>query len=413
MNNLQPFFAALEKISFGAIEIELPNGEVKKFTSNIANPNAHIKIKNIAMIDECLIGGDVAFGESFINDKWESNNLPDLLLFLVLNSSVLERFFHAHKLRMFFLYLQALFRKNTYNGSKKNIQYHYDLGNNFYQLWLDETMTYSSALFDDENVDLSAAQKNKYHRILSKLNPYVPLTYGMGIPAKRGATRVAFPYPEGIKDKLNDKKNILEIGCGWGGFAKEAVLQGYNVTGLTLSKEQKKYADNLGLKNFTIKLQDYRKEKIKYDNIVSIEMFEAVGRQYWDTYFKTIKNCLNKDGKAIIQTITIDDEVALGYKKRVDFIQKHIFPGGVLPSKSEFINLAKANDLKVVEAFDFGYDYQKTLINWLDNFNGVKEKVINLGFDEKFIRKWQFYLAYCAAGFGAKRTSVIQFEITL
>ena len=213
--------------------------------------------------------------------------------------------------------------------------------------------------------------------------------------------------------KLNDKKYILEIGCGWGGFAKEAVLQGYNVTGLTLSKEQKKYVDNLGLKNFTTKLQDYRKEKNKYDNIVSIEMFEAVGRQYWDTYFKTIKNCLNKDGKAIVQTITIDDEVALGYKKRVDFIQKHIFPGGVLPSKSEFINLAKANDLKVVEAFDFGSDYQKTLINWLDNFNRVKEKVINLGFDEKFIRKWQFYLAYCAAGFGAKRTSVIQFEITL
>jgi len=380
MNNLQPFFAALEKIAFGAIEIELPNGEVKKFTSNIATPNAHIKIKNIAMIDACLIGGDVAFGESFINDEWESNNLPDLLLFLVLNSSVLEQFFHAHKFRMFVLYLQALFRKNTYNGSKKNIQYHYDLGNDFYQLWLDETMTYSSALFNDGNVDLSAAQKNKYQRILSK---------------------------------LNDKKNILEIGCGWGGFAKEAVLQGYNVTGLTLSKEQKKYVDNLGLKNFTTKLQDYRKEKNKYDNIVSIEMFEAVGRQYWDTYFKTIKNCLNKDGKAIVQTITIDDEVALGYKKRVDFIQKHIFPGGVLPSKSEFINLAKANDLKVVEAFDFGSDYQKTLINWLDNFNRVKEKVINLGFDEKFIRKWQFYLAYCAAGFGAKRTSVIQFEITL
>ncbi len=380
MNNLQPFFAALEKITFGAIEIELPNGEIKKFTSNIATPNAHIKIKNIAMIDECLIGGDVAFGESFINDEWESNNLPDLLLFLVLNSSVLEQFFHAHKLRMFFLYLQALFRKNTHNGSKKNIQYHYDLGNDFYQLWLDKTMTYSSALFGDEKVDLAAAQKNKYQRILSK---------------------------------LNDKKNILEIGCGWGGFAKEAILQGYDVTGLTLSKEQKKYADSLGLKNFTIKLQDYRKEKIKYDNIVSIEMFEAVGRQYWDTYFKTIKNCLNKDGKAIIQTITIDDEVALGYKKRVDFIQKHIFPGGVLPSKSEFINLAKANDLKVVEAFDFGYDYQKTLINWLDDFNKVKEKVINLGFDEKFIRKWQFYLAYCAAGFGAKRTSVVQFEITL
>jgi len=378
MNNLEPLFAALEKIVYGAIEIELPNGAVKKFTSTIAGPAAHIRIKDIEVIDECLISGDVAFGEAFINDEWESDNISDLLLFVALNSSALEEFFHARKIKMLLLYLQALFRKNTHRGSKKNIQYHYDLGNNFYQLWLDKTMTYSSAFFDNKNIDLITAQRNKYQRILSK---------------------------------LNNKKNILEIGCGWGGFAKEATSQGYDVVGLTLSKEQKKYADNLGIKNFTTKLQDYRLEKGKYDNIVSIEMFEAVGREYWNTYFKTIKTVLKEGGKAIIQTITIDDEVALGYKKRVDFIQKHIFPGGALPSKSEFTNLAKANGLKVVEAFDFGSDYQKTLLIWLDNFNKEKAKVIKLGFDEKFIRKWQFYLAYCAAGFGAKRTSVVQFEL--
>jgi cyclopropane-fatty-acyl-phospholipid synthase len=378
MNNLKPFLDALKKIKFGAIEIELPNGEIKKISSPHQNPKAHIKIKNLEMIDECLIGGDVAFGEAYINDEWESKNLPDLLLFLALNSEALERFFHAHKFRMLFLYLQALFRKNTHSGSKKNIQYHYDLGNDFYKLWLDETMSYSSALFDEANDDLKSAQKNKYQRILSK---------------------------------LNNQKNILEIGCGWGGFAAEAINKGYSVTGLTLSKEQEKYANDLGLQGFKIKLQDYRKEKNKYDNIVSIEMFEAVGKEYWDTYFKTLNNCLNKGGMAVIQTITIDDEVFLGYKNRVDFIQKHIFPGGVLPSKSEFAKIAKANDLEVLEAFDFGEDYQKTLLIWLDNFNKVKTKVLNLGFDEKFIRKWQFYLSYCAAGFGAKRTSVVQFVL--
>ena len=377
MNNLQPFFNALKKINFGAIEIELPSGEIKEFRSEIAKPQAHIKIKNLDMVDECLIGGDVAFGEAYINDEWESKDLPDLLLFLALNSAALEQFFHAHKFRMFFLYFQALFRRNTHNGSKKNIEYHYDLGNNFYKLWLDETMTYSSALFLDK-VDLKDAQNNKYQRILSK---------------------------------LNDKKNILEIGCGWGGFAFKAAKSGYKVTGLTLSKEQKKYAESLGIKDFQIKLQDYRKEKNKYDNIVSIEMFEAVGKEYWNTYFKIIKTCLNNGGKAVIQTITIDDEVFINYKNRVDFIQKYIFPGGVLPSKSEFIKLAKSNDLKVLEVFDFGYDYQKTLLSWLDNFNKVKDKVIDLGFDKEFIRKWQFYLAYCAAGFGAKRTSVVQFEL--
>jgi cyclopropane-fatty-acyl-phospholipid synthase len=379
MNNLAPFFKALEEIKYGNIEIELPNGEIKKFSSSNNCVSANFKIKNLEVADECLINGDIGLGETYIKNMWESNNLADFILFLALNSEALERFFHAHKIKMFLLYLQAKFRKNTHKGSQKNIKFHYDLGNDFYKLWLDESMTYSSAIFNNNDLDLKTAQKNKYERILSK---------------------------------LSDKKTILEIGCGWGGFALEAVTKGYQVTGLTLSKEQEKYANNLGLgHNFKVKLQDYRLEKEKYDNIVSIEMFEAVGRQYWDTYFKTIKNCLNKEGKAIIQTITIDDEVAKSYKNRVDFIQKYIFPGGVLPSKSEFIKLAKANDLEVISAFDFGKDYQKTLLKWLDNFNKVQNEVKKLGFNEEFIRKWQFYLTYCAAGFGAKRTSVVQFEL--
>lgn len=382
MKRLKTFFEALKNINHGSITMEFPNGEVRKFLSENNFPVAHIKIKDLKMVDECLVGGDLAFGETYMQDQWESENLGNLLLFFALNSDILEEFFHAHKFRMFWLYIGAMFRKNSKNGSKKNIEFHYDLGNDFYQLWLDQTMTYSSALFNNQDVDLSTAQKNKYQRILSKLSG----------------------------------KTILEIGCGWGGFAFEAFKNGYDVTGLTLSKEQKKYAEDLAIKNnfsdnFKVKLQDYRLEKNQYDNVVSIEMFEAVGKEYWNVYFQTIRDCLKENGKAVVQTITIDDKVFLGYQNRVDFIQKHIFPGGFLPSKSEFIRAANANGLTAVDAFSMGKDYQKTLLLWLDNFNKVKDQVLKLGFSEEFIRKWQFYLAYCAAGFGSFRTDVIQFEM--
>ena len=312
MNNLIPLFDALSNINYGSIKIDLPDGEIKRFSSKNNYPQAHFIIKDLAMVDECLISGDIGFGEAYIKNMWESNNLADLLLFFALNSEVLERFFHAHRFKMFVLYLQAIFRRNTHRGSKKNIQFHYDLGNDFYQLWLDKTMTYSSGIFEGKDSDLQEAQKNKYHQILAK---------------------------------LSTGKTILEIGCGWGGFAYEASKKGYDVTGLTLSKEQEKYANNLGIERFKIKLQDYRTERDKYDNIVSIEMFEAVGRGYWNNYFQTIRKCLNKGGKAVIQTIIIDENIYKSYQSRVDFIQKHIFPGGFLPSKSEFIKIAQANEL--------------------------------------------------------------------
>lgn len=263
---------------------------------------------------------------------------------------------------------------------KKNITYHYDLGNDFYQLWLDSTMTYSSALFNNQDLELHQAQELKYQNIIDKLSG----------------------------------KTILEIGCGWGGFIEQAIKSNYHITGLTLSNAQQQFANQRLINhqaNFEIKLQDYRKENSVYDNIVSIEMFEAVGKEYWQNYFQVLNGCLKTNGKAILQIITIDEKVFDHYLKRVDFIQKHIFPGGILPSKSKIHQLANENNFIIKSELDFAKDYEKTLRIWLKNFNDKIEQIKLLGFDDRFIRKWQFYLGYCIAGFASKRTSVVQFEL--
>lgn len=382
MEKYKLLWSALDKVDKGSLLVKLPNGEEKFFDSKNSGPQAQIIIKDMVAIDESIHGGDVGFGETYMQNLWETPNLIDVLSFFTYNSHSLEYYFHAKKLQSLILFFTTLFRKNNKNGSKKNISYHYDIGNDFYKLWLDQSMTYSSAIFADENTTLLEAQKNKYSRILSKLN----------------------------------SGNILEIGCGWGGFANQALENGFQIDCLTLSKRQKEYAENiLSAKNFgnkfKIKLQDYRDEKNQYDNIVSIEMFEAVGKEYWDTYFQTVRKSLKKGGKAVLQIITIDDEVFQDYKNRVDFIQKHIFPGGVLPSKSIIRELIRANNLELVEEFAFGMDYAKTLEIWLKNFNQKEQEILKLGLDEIFIRKWRFYLSYCIAGFASKRTDVVQFEI--
>ncbi len=379
--NYQFLWQALENISFGSLKITLADGEVKNFCGSQVGPKADIIIKNSALIDLVITGGDVAFGESYIDGDWESSDLTALLTFLTINSHTLENFFHARKLRAFFLYIQSFFAKNTKRGSKKNIQAHYDLGNEFYQLWLDETMTYSSAIFDEKDISLAQAQEQKYQNILSKLS----------------------------------KKTVLEIGCGWGGFAEKAAQANFEVTCLTISPKQKAFAENRiknhELENLVkIKLQDYRDEKSLYDNVVSIEMFEAVGQEYWNKYFELVSASLNQNGKAILQIITIDEQVFKDYVNRVDFIQKHIFPGGILPSKTAVLQIAKKHGLLLKSQKEFGFDYAKTLEIWLKNFTQKKDQIKALGFDEKFIRKWQFYLCYCIAGFAAKRTDVVQFE---
>ncbi len=383
MTKYNLIWEALESVEFGSIQVTLPDQSSLNFDGKIPGPKANIHIKKWRAIDTAISGGDVGFGEGYMADLWDSDNLADLLTFLTLNSEVLEDFFHAKKFQSFLLFLKTFFNKNTKRGSKKNIKKHYDLGNDFYELWLDESMTYSSAIFDAKNFSLQDAQLRKYQNIL---------------------------------DKLSGKK-ILEIGCGWGGFAENAIKQDFKVTGLTISQRQKEYAkkrlESFKKENLVeLKLQDYRDEKGQYDNIVSIEMFEAVGKEYWDQYFEVAKNCLKDKGKAVLQIITIDEEVFKDYKNRVDFIQKHIFPGGVLPSKSAVRDLAKNHGFEVTSEYEFGIDYAKTLAIWLENFDKKYLEVKKLGFDDEFIRKWRFYLSYCIAGFMSKRTDVVQFELT-
>lgn len=375
-------FKYLEKAKFGYLQITTPcNNEIDIGDKNSA-VKAKIKINDWSLIDLCLAQGDIGFGKAYIEGLFETDKIENVLLFFLINQKELEDIFHSNFLYSLIFSAKNLFKINSLKGSKRNIEYHYDLGNDFYNLWLDPTMSYSSAIFSQDNQGLIAAQKNKYHRIL---------------------------------DNINQKgESILEIGCGWGGFIKEASAKGHFTKGLTLSSQQKLFTDNL-IKTENIKaktaLQDYRLESEKFDNIVSIEMFEAVGKEYWSQYFSKVKDCLKQDGRALIQTITIDDDIYKKYLKTSDFIREFIFPGGLLPSKSIFENLAKSHGLCVVDKFAFASSYNKTLLHWLDNFNQAKDKILQLGYNEKFVRKWQFYLAYCAAGFYSNRTDVVQYSL--
>ncbi|NBV06767.1 MAG: class I SAM-dependent methyltransferase [Proteobacteria bacterium] len=380
--NYDFIWQALSRVSSGALKIKLPDGLTKEFRGNISGVEAEMEIKDFNFIDSVITGGDVALGEGYMQNLWDSPNLPALLTFFTVNAHALEDFFHARRLQAFLLFIKSLLNKNTKKGSKKNIEAHYDLGNDFYQIWLDETMTYSSALFEDKNSDLATAQHRKYHNILEKLNT----------------------------------GSVLEIGCGWGGFAQEAAQKNHRVTCLTISPRQKAYAEErikkIKAQNLVeIKLQDYREEKNIYDNVVSIEMFEAVGQEYWNKYFQILNGRLKKNGKAVLQIITIDEQVFKDYINRVDFIQKHIFPGGILPSKTIIRDLAKLHGFNLKSETAFGFDYAKTLLIWLQRFDEKHDQIKSLGFSEEFMRKWRFYLSYCAAGFTTQRTDVVQFEL--
>lgn len=377
----QLIWQALENAKCGELTVNLPQGEIKKF-GNDTSLIAEITVNDYDFFNQVICGGDIALGETYINGLWHSNNLANLLSYFTLNSEILEDFFHNQKFKTALLFLHSFFRKNNKRGSKKNIKAHYDLGNDFYKLWLDETMTYSSAFFNGAEISLKDAQINKYQNILNKLN----------------------------------SGSILEIGCGWGGFAEIIAQNNRKISCLTISQKQHDFAKNrLAAKQLKhlcqIKLQDYRDEKQTYDNIVSIEMFEAVGQKYWQSYFQKVSACLNQGGKAVLQIITIDEQVFKDYINRVDFIQKHIFPGGVLPSKSVIQQSAKQHNLEMVSETAFGLDYAKTLEIWLKNFDDKYKEIKNLGFDDEFIRKWRFYLCYCIAGFNAKRCDVVQFEM--
>lgn len=374
----------LSKISYGSISIATPTGDYWNFRGQKEGAHASLKISNWKFFEELFLKGDIGLGEAYIAGYWESDNINDLIKFAIDNKSQFERVIKGSLIKILFYRLKHLMNRNSEKGSKKNIHAHYDLGNDFYQLWLDKSMTYSSALFDRPGLDLRSAQERKYQNILDQLN-------------------------------LKEGDHILEVGCGWGGFLEYAAQKGVRVTGITISKEQYEYTKNR-IGNFEnlarVELMDYRNIKGEYDHIVSIEMFEALGKEYWSTYFTILHSALKKNGKLIIQTITINDQDFGSYQKGTDFIQQYIFPGGMLPSPGVFKKIAQERGFNIFGSLEFGLDYGHTLKLWEESFSKSLDNVKSMGFDENFIRTWKFYLKYCQGGFEAKKISVFQFYLT-
>ena len=377
----QYLLSALDKITYGSLELVFPNGKTYHFSGKEPGTHGHIHLQSLSVITHVLARGDIAFAEDYRAGLWSSSDLTALLCCILQNDKVLRQFIYGRSLYAWLAKIAYFFKRNTRKGSKKNIFDHYDIGNDFYRLWLDQSMTYSSALFNDTN-DLTQAQYNKYDRLLDLINK----------PAQ----------------------SILEIGCGWGGFAERAVLQhDHQIHGITLSKAQLEFANQrLGhTKNIKLSLQDYRDVQGKFDAIVSIEMFEAVGEQYWQTYFDKIKQILQQKGRALIQTITIDQAHFDEYRRTGDAIRSLVFPGGMLPSQPIFQHHASQAGLKIGDCFCFGLDYARTLKMWHENFNSQINAVKAQGVDDSFIRLWRFYLAYCEAAFTSRRTDVMQIEL--
>jgi cyclopropane-fatty-acyl-phospholipid synthase len=375
----------LKKINVGFLEISTFSGEELKF----GNPNdklkANLKIKTPALNYNLIKGGSVGFAECYMRDEFETHNLSDLIELTARNINIVHKFSGLLDLK-FLNFIKNRFIKNTKSRSKDNIAKHYDLGNDFFSLWLDKTLTYSSAIFDDQNKDLSDAQNNKYQKLINLIQP-------------------------------NNGDRVLEIGCGWGGFA-EYLGKNYDVKldCITISKKQFEYAKerihNCGLnEKVNIEIKDYRDLKGKYNSIASIEMIEAVGQNYLESYFKTIKHNLSDGGMAAIQAITIDDSLFDRYKNKQDFIQKYIFPGGFLPNKNTINKLVSDNGLTVNSYISYADHYADTLAIWRDEFNRKWDLIKNQGFDLTFKRMWEFYLSYCEAGFKSKNIDLIQFSL--
>ena len=372
-------FRSLDKIESGSLELVTPDGRTRFFQGKKDGVAAHIELRDWRVISNMMRRGDIGFAEDYRSGLWESNDLVSITALGLQNRAAMDRMVAGHQLFRTIAKLSYLLRLNTVKGSKKNIHAHYDLGNDFYALWLDPTMTYSSAIFDGDD-DLVSAQHRKYDRLIDRM--------------------------DGTSGK------VLEIGCGWGGFAERALARGdFAIKGVTLSEEQHDYANDRLQGRADIVLEDYRHQKGLYDHIVSIEMFEAVGERYWATYFAKIKELLSRNGRAMIQTITMNEDDFPRYRNGGDFIRSYIFPGGMLPSPSRFKEEAEKAGLRVCDQYQFGLDYARTLKMWLDQFDGKINDVKALGYDDGFIRLWRFYLAACAAGFKTGRTDVMQVEL--
>lgn len=373
------FLRSLDGIRFGQLRLTMPDGTIRMFAGAAPGPDAALTIHDWATIPALAAKGDIGLTEAYRDGWCDTPDLTALLTLGLMNEDALDRYIYGRPLQALAIRLLYLLNRNTRTGSRRNIAAHYDLGNAFYRMWLDETMTYSSALFA-EGDDLAAAQRRKYDRIID------------GLAGGSG--------------------RLLEIGCGWGGFVERALQRGdFAPKGLTLSSEQAAYARARLGQGAEIALQDYRDERSRFDHIVSIEMFEAVGEAFWPSYFGKLAETLSRQGRAMVQTITVADRYFDRYRKGGDMIRSFIFPGGMLPSPERFRAEAERAGLRVEDAFGFGRDYARTLTDWLQRFDAQRTEIMAMGFDEAFIRVWRFYLAACIASFSVGRTDVMQYRL--
>ena len=382
----------LDGMTQGQIHLTLPDGRHYHCGSSNSGPVVDMIVHDWAVFNAIVTRGDIGAAEAFIDGLWGTESLAELLTLIAQNRTALEQAIRGRRWQLLSAWLLHRFRANTRRGSKKNIMAHYDLGNEFYRLWLDETMTYSSGLFlEHAHVDqadwasLPRAQRAKNERMLNAM-------------------------------AVKPGDQILEVGCGWGGFAEQAVARGAHVTGLTLSPAQQSFAQNRALsggwaERAEFLLTDYRDMAGQFDHIVSVEMFEAVGDRWWPTYFRTLKKLLKPGGRALIQVITINDALFKRYRRGTDFIQRHVFPGGMLPSPNVVCTQAARAGFQVSDDLAFGAHYARTLGLWHEAFCDRLLEVKAQGFDDRFIRLWRFYLAYCEAGFRADSIDVHQYTL--
>ena len=378
-------FRALKKIKHGSINLTNYDGSKLFFGNKKDLLSVNIKINKPGLMTSIISTGSIGLAEAYMRGDFETDNLSNLIEITAKNINIVHKFSGLFDLQAI-NFVKNILLKNTKKRSKENISKHYDLGNDFFSLWLDKTLTYSSAIFDNQKKDLESAQLNKYKKL----------------------SELAKPKPG---------ERMLEIGCGWGGFA-EYVGKNFDVKldCITISRKQYDFARERIFKNglnekINICMLDYRDVKKKYNSIASIEMIEAVGQNYLKSYFKKIKESLIYNGTAAIQAITIDDKIYDRYKKKTDFIQKYIFPGGFLPCKKEILKLSNNNGLKFKQCNSYGSHYSSTLSIWRDKFLNKWEDISKQGFDNTFKRMWNFYLSYCEAGFKSKNIDLIQFSL--
>ncbi len=366
----------------------LPDGRKLVFSgAEEKDAKALIIVRDFAFAWRSILGGDIGFYESYADGQWETPDLADVLYLFARNADYVQEAFHGAFLFDWLNNVRHALNKNTRTGARRNIMAHYDLGNAFYAQWLDPTMTYSSARFHQPDADLSTAQETKYRTLAESID-------------------------------LKPDETVLEIGSGWGGFAVHAARErGAKVTGLTLSPSQLEYAKKRAFEEglaerVNFRLQDYRDVEERFDKIASIEMFEAVGKEYWPAYFDKVRDALKPGGAAGLQIITIADRFYENYQRSTDFIQRYVFPGGALPSPAVLKDLSDRAGLTVRSVAEFGQDYARTLGEWHQRFINAWDDIAPLGFDDRFKKLWKFYLAYCEAGFRAGTTDVRQMAIT-